>query len=56
VGRVDQLVTELTQLSQRLGLDEPARRHSLRQAGPPEAPADVETAGYFDLVVLIELS
>jgi hypothetical protein len=56
MGRVDQLVSELTQLSQRFGLDDPARRQSLRHSGPPLIQDDVDAAGQFGLAVLLELA
>lgn len=56
MGRVDQLVSELTRLSQRFGVDDPTRRQSLRQSGPPLTPGDVDAAGQFGLAVLLELA
>jgi hypothetical protein len=56
MGRVDQLVTELTQLAQRFGVDDPTRRQDLRQSGAPLAQNDVNAAGQFGLAVLIELA
>lgn len=55
MGRVDQLVVELTLLAKRLGLDDD-QLGQLRQAGPPDSSTDVEAAGRFGLAVFLELA
>ena len=53
---MNQLVAELKVLADRLGLDTGEELERLRQAGPPESPADVETAGRFGLAVFLGLA
>ena len=56
MGRVDQLVSELTLVSQKHGLAEPAALKSMREHGPPSDQADVQANGRFGLAVVLELA
>jgi hypothetical protein len=56
MGRVNQLLAELELLAASLGVDREEDLVRLRQAGPPELPSDVDSAGRFGLAVFIQLA